>query len=154
MKTTIEIDIDNFLSDEDKKEIAQDLFRDELRNGFLASQEHRKNTENYERVIYNSVHYFLEEEMDKIFGTNHKEMLSEKLKKILNKNLEFVVFKNTSPWSNKKSVAQEMLDNLVLENKSIAEAKVIEALENIKFDNLEDYFAEILKDAIIEKLKK
>lgn len=154
MKTTIEIDIDNFLSDEDKKEIAQDLFRDELRNGFLASQEHRKNTENYERVIYNSVHYFLEEEMDKIFGTNHKEMLSENLKKILNKNLEFVVFKNTSPWTDKKSVAQEMLDNLVLENKSIAEAKVKEALENIKFDNIEDYFAEILKDAIIEKLKK
>ena len=154
MKTTIEIDIDNFLSDEDKKEIAENLFKNELRKGFLASQEHRKNTENYERVIYNSVHYFLEEEMDKIFGTNHKEMLSEKLKKLLSKNLEFVVFKNTSPWSDKKSVAQEMLDNLVLENKSIAEAKVREALENINLDNIEDYFAEIMKDAIIEKLKK
>ena len=92
--------------------------------------------------------------MDKVFGTNHKEMLSEKLKKLLSKNLEFVVFKNTSPWSDKKSVAQELLDNLVLENKSIAEAKVREALENINLDNIEDYFAEIMKDAIIEKLKK
>lgn len=154
MTTTVEIDIDNYLSEEEKKEIAQDLFKEELRKGFLSSQDHKRNTENYERVINNSVYEFLMTEIDTIIGCDFKEKLSIGIKKILSKDLTYSVFRDLSPWDNKKSVAQEMLDNLVLENKQIAEDKVKEAMQNINFDNLEDYFADILKEAIIEKLKQ
>lgn len=154
MKTTITIDIDNYLSEEDKEEIARDLFKEELRKGFLAKPDHKKNIENYERVISNSVHYFLEEEIDSIVGQDHKELIEKKVKTHLSKdNLSYILFRNKSPWNSEPSVAQKMMDEIVIENRGLAENKIKKALENIDVDtNMQEWATEVLMDVLREKL--
>ena len=152
-KKYIEIDIDDYLSEEDKHDIAKNLFKQTLENGFIKIDK-EKRIDNYERVITNSVHNYLENEVDKIIGSDFKQILHKSVKKVLSKDLTFTVFRNQSIWNDKKSIAQEMLDEIVIENREIAERKVKKALDNLNTDNIEDYFVDVLKEVILNKLKQ
>jgi hypothetical protein len=153
MKTNIEIDINDYLSEEEKKEISINLFKEELRNGFI-KLDREKRIKNYERVITNAVFNYLGLEIDKIIGTDFKKILHTSVKKELNKDLSYKLFRNESPWGDKKSIAQITLDEAVAENKDIAIKKVKEALENLNTDNVEDYFIDVMKEVILKKLKE
>lgn len=151
---TVDINIDNYLSEEDKLELARDLFKEELRKGFLEGQE-EKRVDNYERVINNSIYHYLGSEIDSILGTDHKEVIEKNVKRIISKDLTYSVFRSPSLWGDKKSRAQEIMDEAVEANKELAVSKVKEALEKIDLNGLDDYLlGEVLMDVIKEKLKQ
>lgn len=97
---------------------------------------------------------FLEDSIDSILGSSFKELLTTKVLEVLSKDITFSLFRNSSPWRKEKSVAQKMLDELVLEYRNIAEEKVKEGLKNMVLNFDEDYFANMIKEVLIEKLAK
>ncbi len=151
---TLQLDVDDYLTEDEKKEIAENVFIDSLREGLLEKTDSLENYENYERVISNSVYTFLEDSIDSILGSSFKELLTTKVLEVLSKDITFSLFRNSSPWRKEKSVAQKMLDELVLEHRNIAEEKVKEGLKNMVLNFDEDYFANMIKEVLIEKLAK
>lgn len=149
----VDINIDDYLSEEDKLELAKDLFKEELRKGFI-EQAKGKRIENYERVITNAVFHFLHSEVDSIIGADHMDIIKKGVKKVISKDLSYSVFRSPSLWGDKKSRAQEIMDEAVEANREIAVKKVKEALEKVDLTGLDDYLlGEVLTDIIKEKLK-
>lgn len=149
----VDINIDHYLSEEDKLELARDLFKEELRKGFIEEVK-EKRIDNYERVITNAVFHFLHSEVDNILGTDHIHIIRKGVDKVLKKDLTYSVFRSPSLWGDKKSRAQEIMDEAVEANKELAYSKVKEALEKVDLEGLDGYLlGEVLTDIIKEKLK-
>lgn len=127
----VDINIDNYLSEEDKLELAKDLFKEELRKGFIEEVK-EKRIDNYERVITNAVFHFLHSEVDSIIGADHMEIIEKGVKKVISKDLSYSVFRSPSLWGDKKSKAQEIMDEAVVANKQLAIDRVTKAMEVIK----------------------
>lgn len=149
----LKIDIDDYLTESEKKECAIDLFKEELRKGFLSGQEDKR-INNYERVINNAIYNFLHIEIDKVLGTNFKEKIEKGVKKVLSKDLTYSVFRSESLWGGKLSVAQQTINDTVVANTHLVEERVKKAILEMNFGNLEDYFIDVLKEVIIDKLAK
>ena len=112
MKT--EIDIDDYLSEEEKKEIATDAFRNSIFKGLIAREGNRTNYENYERVISNSVNKYLEDEIDKLLDCDTSEMIkSGVIKAIKKENYSYSLFRSKNSWESEDSPAQKVAKDAV-----------------------------------------
>lgn len=161
-KITVEIDVDDYLSEESKQQLAEDVFKEELRKGFLEKHPagDKKNTENYERVLINSVYYFLQKEVDTALNIDHKQIILDKVDNILkNKDLSYEMFKKKSAWEKEDSLAIQYIQEGVKENKEYIKSKIKPTIdkyltEKIDKDYLDDVVIDALKEIIIDKLTK
>lgn len=161
-KITVEIDIDDYLSEESKKQLAEDVFKEELRKGFLEKNpaNSKQNTENYERVLINSVYYFLREEIDTLLNIDHKKIILDKVDTILkDKDLAYQIFKKKDFWEKEDSLAIQYIEEGVKENKEYLKSKIKPTIdkylaEKIDNDYLDDVVIDSIREIIIDKLTK
>lgn len=159
MTTTVEINIDQYLSEDDKREIAASCFRESLTKGLLQKTDHKQNYDNYERVISNSVYHFLEQEIDSILGADHKEMIRAKVQDTIGKvDYQYSLFRSKSAWEKNDSPAQKIANEAVEEIREEMTQKIHdrlrETIESIQDDKLYELFQEAFADFIYERFKK
>lgn len=139
------INIMDYLSNEEIKEICKEELRDKIRKLFSSEKE-------ITRIITNLSYYELWEEIEKEVP-NCKELIKEKTKEKLNEISSYDVLRKKGEFNSKNSAAQDILENCVIENKDIIENKVKEILNSlsktdIKYDIkgiIEEYIENLFK---------
>ena len=161
----MEIDINKYLSEEDKKEIAIKEFRIIVRENVLENfrkdsrLKSKKRMSDYERIISNSIFYYLEGEIDNLIGQDTKELIKEGvLKTIKSQKYEYPLFRVKNAWDNENSPVQQVVIDTVKENREYIKSKLISKLESnidkIDTDRTLEVVSEIFYEIIENKLKK
>ena len=139
------INIMDYLSNEEIKEICKEELRYNIKKIF-------SNEKETTRIITNLSYYELWEEIEEEVP-NCKELIKEKTKEKLNEISSYDVLREKGEFNSENSVAQDILENCVIENKYIIENKVKEILNSlsktdIKYDIkgiIEEYVENLFK---------
>lgn len=139
------INIENYLSEEEIKEICKDELRNSIKKQF-------SNEKDLTRIITNLSYYELWEQIENEVP-NCKKIIKEKTIEQLNKISSYDVLRRKGEFDSENSVAQDILENCVIENKNIIEDKVKEILNSlsktdIKYDIkgiIEEYVENLFK---------
>lgn len=131
-----EIEIDNYLTEEEKKEIAIDVFREriskDLFKGHMSSLERDSEIQ---RIIGNISHDIVIEEMNRRIS-NYEEMLKAKVEETLNKSdLSYYIFKRKDAWDKEESLGTTYLQEEIRANKDVIKSKIREAIANYDPEN-------------------
>lgn len=153
----IEIDIDSYLSEEEKKEIAIDAFRQSVMDGLDKNKDDNRKLNDYERVISNSIFYYLSDEIDSMLGCDTKDMIRENvIKTIKSCNFNYSLFRKKTTYESEDSPAQKIAKEAVESHRDEMtkkiHAKLDEAIETLDFDTLYVLFGDIFQDFISERL--
>jgi hypothetical protein len=159
----IEINISDYLSEDDKIEIAKDAFKELVKTELITQFEQDKRTQSkrmkdYERIVSNSIFYYLESEIDKLIDADTKELIREGvLKTIKKQDYNYSLFRTKSSWDTEISPAQQVLIEAVNESKDSMKEKIKskfeENINNIDTDQMTDIIYEIVSEVINTKLK-
>lgn len=139
------VNIMDYLSNEEIKEICKEELRFNIKKIF-------SNEKETIRIITNLSYYELWKEIEKEVP-NCKELIKEKTKEKLNEISSYDILRKKGEFNSKNSVAQDILENCVIENKNIIENKVKEILNSlsktdIKYDIkgiIEEYIENLFK---------
>jgi hypothetical protein len=120
----ITINIDNYISEEEKTAIVKEEFASLVRS--------RMNTEkDIERILTNNGYYFFQKEIDELIP-GYKDVISEKVRELITKkatDYSFSVFRE-GRWGEEKSIATQYVENTVKENRDLIKSTVIEQIKD------------------------
>lgn len=149
----ISLNIDEYLTEEDKKEIAQEEYRKAIR-------QHMSNENDYTRVIQNAVYRFAFDEIDKQIDGNIKNIIEKEVKNTLLKSdsdYRFMIFRSRNSIGERaNSVGQNILENAVKDNAHIIIDQVKNVLENADSYRLQTIMEGVsanITDSFIEMLQ-
>lgn len=138
----MEIKIEDYLSNEEIKEIVQDELRTQIRQFFSGSEE------NTQRLLSNLAYHVVREELDKIVPNYHNDLVNKVSELLQEKDLNYHVFNYDHFSGAPKSYGAKVVENTVKENTELIKSKVIEAIQNkdyteealMKLENLSEEF--------------
>lgn len=125
----LEINVRDYLSDEDILEIVKDEVRNSIRNN---------NEDNLTRIIKNASHYWFRDIVSEVMGENFNEKIEEQVKEILSKVSEYTIVRDGSYGEN-PSKAYLLIQEYVEKHKSILENRVKEKIGNLSEFNVLGY---------------
>ena len=137
----MEIDVKEYLSEEDMKRIAEDAWREQCHAKFITDKE---------RILSNTAYQIVYRLVDEHFNENLEQILRDKVIKIINEMSAFNVFKQKDVWGKEESVATKLMNQVVVENKDLLTSVVQKQMINARID--EDYLTDAIKEVIINKL--
>ena len=137
------INFKDYLSEEEIKEIIIDELRKEAR-------EHFCNEKEFTRILTNISYYELWKKIEEEVP-NSQDIIKEKVKEELNKISSYDVFRRKGEFNNCNSLAYDILEKYVDENKNIIEDKVKDIFSELSKTDLKYEIQGILEN-YIEKL--
>ncbi len=159
----LEVNIADYLSEEDKIEIVKDAFKEVVKTELIKEFQEEKRTQSkrmkdYERIVSNAIFYYLESEIDSLIDSDTKALIKEGvLKTIKKQDYNYSLFRSKSAWDSEVSPAQQVLIEAVNESKESMKdqikAKFEENISNIDTDQMTDIIYEIVSDVVNTKLK-
>ena len=124
---TFEIKVDDYLTEDEIKDIVIDEVRSSVRS---------RNEENLTRIIKNASHYWFRDIVSEVMGENFNEKIEEQVKEILSKVSSYTIIRDGS-YGEKPSKAYLLIQEYVEKHKSILENRVKEKIESLsEFDVL------------------
>lgn len=157
----IKININDYLSEEDKIKIAEEVFKETIRNGIIEElkSDNKRQMANYERVIGNAVHHYLQDEIDAIVGTDTKALISKRVIETVEKlDYNYSLFRPKSYWEAEDSPAQAVVKDTIKEltpqMKEVLSKKMMENIEGLEVEQMLDVIREIFYEIIQDRLKK
>ena len=137
------INFKDYLSEEEIKEIVIDELRKETRKQFCDEKE-------FTRILTNISYYELWKKIEEEVP-NSQDIIKEKVKEELNKISSYDVFRRKGEFNNCNSLAYDILEKYVDENKNIIEDKVKDIFSELSKTDLKYEIQGILEN-YIEKL--
>ncbi len=154
----VDINIDDYLSEEEKKELAKEYFLNSLDKGLKDRHSHKSNYDNYERIVANSVYEFLDKKVDSMLNESHEGMIKAKVEKILSEKGSYVyrLFRVKSAWEKENSPAQNILNEAVESHRAVMTKKIHDKLDdvisNLGEGNLYEMYTDAFNNFISDKL--
>lgn len=147
---TIKINIDDYLSEEEKKELVIQTFKETVKRELLDG--HSDNTiqsdSEIQRVIGNITHHIVMKEVQK-YIPDFEEHIKSKVRKVLTeKDLSYEIFKVKNEWDNEESKAITYMNEVINNSKAEFQKKIKDAIlaydpsDDIR-DKLSDTFGEM-----------
>jgi len=122
----MEIKFEDYLSQDDIKEIVESELRMQI-------QEHFKNEENANRLIANLSYRMIWDEVEKVIP-NSKDVITKKVSEVVNDtNYTYQVFRNKTSYDS-ESLACSFLNEAVRENRDKIKNRVVDILFNPEAD--------------------
>lgn len=146
----MEINIVDYLSEKEIKEIAQDEVRIQIR-------EHFKNEENAKRLLSNLAYSIVTEEVNKIVPDYEQELIRKVAELINKKDLTYHIFDfDTYGGGKARSLGAKILEQTVKDNQQLIKDKVVEGIQNkdyseealIRLENLSESFTSNIYDFV------
>jgi len=136
MDGKLEINISEYLNDNEIKEIVIDEVRGRIRKMFCSEKE-------AQRLLSNLSFQIIFDEVDKVIP-NSMDIIVDKTQKCINDaDMSFYVFRKEDPWD-KCSLAYKIMEDCVKSNKDVIEQKVIDSVTSRDFsDDVWDKFEAI-----------
>ena len=127
----IELDIDKYLSEEEKKQLAIDVFKERISKELFKSREGTIQSDSeIQRVIGNISHAIVMKEVQK-YIPDFESQIKNKVKKALSEgNIKYEIFKVKNAWDSQESLAITYLNEAVKENRDILKQRVLNAIMN------------------------
>lgn len=125
-----EIEIDDYLSEDEKKELAQDVFKDMCRNYFRCKDDPEAELL---RLAGNSAHIIVVDYLNKMYDRDIEEIIKERIIEILDSDkISYEVFRKSYGYgSNGKGL--DLVEKYISENKELVREKVIEAINSFEY---------------------
>lgn len=138
------INVDDYLSESDKRRIVTDAFS-------AAAAAHAQ--KDFERIISNSAYYLVGEIVDQHFDGNMVATLKEKAISVINNLSSSTVFSPPNAWDRAASKGFEHMQSALDELKPLIHQRVHDLIARYNSDELCSLIEEQISEAIIAKLK-
>jgi len=135
------MDFSKYLTEDEMRDIAEQEFRDMVRN---------KSSKDLERIISNSAYQVVWKAVDESLDNEAINILKQKVVDIVGDMSEFTVFSKPNAWDRKENMAYEILVQTVRDNHSLLEQKVVDQMNTLSKTQIAKIASEIMK----EKLSK
>ena len=144
MNTTIEINIDDYLSESEKKQYAIEAFKESVKHGMFKGKEGIQLDSEIQRVIGNISHSIVMGEVQK-YIPNSEELIKKKTLDIINSSdFSYQLFKKKDAWDKEESLAISYMREVITQSKNEFQEKIRETMRN--YDATED-----IKNAICDQ---
>ena len=142
IQAQIEINVNDYLSEEDKKELVIEVFKEQVkRELFKSSDGTIQAGSEVQRIIGNISHEIVMAEVQKYIPDCEK-MIKDKTMECLNaKSFSYYVFKKKDAWERDESLAITYMNEAIRESKEVFKNRIKEAIA--KYDLSKDIAAEI-----------
>ena len=142
----VEINIDDYLTDHEKKELCIEYVKETLRGSGKANHE--------ERVLSNMAYHCAETILDSVLTTEMMETVRKKAAEVMTESTHFGIFRKKDAWGQDDSPAYKEVLRSVEEHKHLINPLVKQAI--IDRDYLKDLpdSSDYMADMIIEAIKK
>lgn len=141
--STFEINMGDYLSEERKAEIAEEMFRDAL--SYKLSE-----AGGVDRVLSNISYYAVFDVIDKEVeagGEKLRGLIRDRAFEHLNKGGNYGIFRSKDRWSD-ASTATKIVEGLVHEKRDLIEERVHQAITQMPFDMIKEEIKYVLHDRI------
>jgi tRNA 2-selenouridine synthase SelU len=125
-----EINFEEYLSEEERKEIVASVFREKC-------VETLKN--DGERVLSNASYTIVVKMVDEIFDNKMHELLAQKTKSIIDGLTSYTVFKRKDHWDKDESVGWRLLNEVMAESKPLLKNRISEIIATLNEDDIREY---------------
>ena len=150
----IKVEVSDYLSEDEIKEIVISEYKDLIRSG-LVLDDKTKNIKNYERVIYNAISQYLNNEIDSIIGTNTKELIESKVNKVLKKeDYNYSIFRQKGVYDKEDSIGYTFLQDAIVGNKDLIIDKVKQRMSLLDDNYFDDIVEQLVYEVIKDKITK
>ena len=130
METTITIDINDYLSESEKKQYAIEAFKETIKRGMFDDKDGIQLDREIQRVIGNISHSIVMDEVQK-YIPNCEELIKQKVLKIITEDsFSYQVFKKKDAWGNQESLAITYMNETIRANKELFQKRIKETIEN------------------------
>ncbi len=138
----IEINIDSYLSEDEKKELAIQVFKDQVKKELFKSTDGTVQSDSeVQRIIGNITGQIVMNEVQK-YIPNCEQMIKDKTLEIIKgANFSYYVFKKKDIWDKNESLAITYMNETVRNCKEIFQSRIKETIEN--YDLSKDISREI-----------
>lgn len=138
----IKIDIENYLSEEEIKEICKDEMR------CIISEQFRKEAD-VDRVISNLSYEFLFRQISESIGEDAVALIKSKVKKLLQDDgiIKYELFRKEDAWGRSESVGYKILQQSIKDNADLINEKVKEAIGAYDFGS-KDEIKCVIEDSV------
>jgi len=141
--TEITINIDEYLTDEDRRQIARDEFRD-------ACARHSK--ADFERILSNAAYDLVRKEVDAVFSGEMVEVVRTKAIEVIGNLSSYTVFSPPSAWDRAASKGWERLQEAVEASRPAIAERVLAIIADMDADTLRGRIDGMIGDVIVAKL--
>lgn len=123
----MEINIKDYLSEEEIKEILEEEFKNQIRKKLSSDKE-------TERILGNLAYHLVQQEIEKI-TPKHATYLEDKVKQILKEksSLSYLIFKTHYLDNSPESFATKLIEQTVKENSELIKQKTIDSIKDHNF---------------------
>lgn len=142
--TDININIDDYISDQEKKDIALSAFR---------SACERVSAKEFERILSNAGYHLVEKEVDAAFDGGMREEVKKKSIEVIKGLTAYSVFRPKDVWHNEPSKAWNALESAIEDNKDAIRDRVGELVQEIDAEDIRQLLEDRLVGEIMSKLK-
>ena len=125
---TITINIDDYLSESEKKEYAIEAFKEAVKVGMFKEKQGVQLDSEIQRVIGNISHNIVMEEVQK-YIPNCEQLIKDKTLEIIKEeNFRHKIFHRKDPWGGADSLAITYMDSIIKNSKEEFENKIKDAI--------------------------
>lgn len=140
----MELKIEDYLSEEEIKEIAKEEVTRQVRQAI------RK--DDLDRIISNSAYNFIWKAVDEQIDENLIDIIKEKTIKIINELSSYCIFRQRDAWQNEDSKAYTYVQQAIEDNKEVIFNRVKESMMNINTEVIMDRLNDLIYQVIEDKL--
>jgi len=143
--TKIEINIDDYVSEDEKKTLCIEYIKDALRG---QKENHR------ERVLSNMAYNASYQLLDEALTEEDKKTIRTKIKKLIQKDSSYDIFRKKDAWGQEDSEAYLEVKKAVNQNKHLINGLVLEAIQKRDYEKELNENSNYIADVLIEALRR
>lgn len=130
----VEIDIDEYLSEDEKKELARESFKELCKSALLPEGSTIRDAESeIARIAGNAAYAAVIDEMNGLYDTDMKAKIADKIRAILSgDNLRFEAFYRADGYG-KDGLARTIMNECIKQNRATIEEKVKAAINEFDY---------------------
>lgn len=139
----VTINLDEYITEEEKKQIAIDIFKNEVLAQIRIAPE---------RIFSNAAYHVVFQMVDDAVEGDTASAIRNKALQLIENLSESTVFRKADVWHNKESEAYRILNAAVIENRGILERKIVDHLQCFDSGKLKHSVGDAVKDIVSERL--
>lgn len=144
----LKINIEDYLSHEEIKSIAMEAVRESIISVF------RGDEANINRLISNLSYEFVFKAVSDAIGEDAQTKIANKVKELLENEsrINYELWRKKDTFEKYESPAIPMLHKAIKDNEDLIRAKVVQSIDEFKFDGVQDAMYEALNQIVYDRV--
>ena len=143
----VNINIEDYLSQEEMKEIAKEQFS-------LAVKELFRKPSDIERIMTNLSYEYLFKTVSEAIGKDSLEFIKDKVISLLqdDSHISYLMWRRKDAWENDESPAITAMNKAIKDNEEFIKSRVYSFISNYDFNEVKDEIYAVLCDSLQQQL--